>query len=462
MSGIAAYGAFVPAHRVSRALLAGRRAEGGPERSAAWADEDSLTMGVEAARRALAGRPRDAIDLLIFATTTHGFAEKQGGATIAAALGLRPSVRAVDVAHSLRGGVGALRLACEAVDAGAREALVIVADARQGAPGSKLEREGGDAAAAFLIDAKGVVAVLAGAASETQEIVDAWRRPGDRFSHGWEERFTARYGELEPALTAARALVDGQPAPSRWAVGASDARALAAFGARMKLPAGAMAPGLYETIGFAGAAHAALAFVAALDEAGAGERIAVVAHGDGAEALLFETGEGAGQGAVLASVLARRIPVRSLASWRRARALDVGEYAPADDQGISATIHYRERDADLRLQGQRCRCGEPQFPKGRVCIRCGTRDAFAPEDFAERGGRVVTYTLDAFYPAPDPPTAVGIVQAENGPRLYLQIADVRPEEVAIDMPVSFAFRRIHEAGRRPNYFWKAVPAEMAS
>ena len=27
----------------------------------------------------------------------------------------------------------------------------------------------------------------------------------------------------------------------------------------------------------------------------------------------------------------------------------------------------------------------------------------------------------------------------------------------IDLPVEFVFRRIHEAGGRPNYYWKASP-----
>ena len=35
--------------------------------------------------------------------------------------------------------------------------------------------------------------------------------------------------------------------------------------------------------------------------------------------------------------------------------------------------------------------------------------------------------------------------------------DARPEEAKLDMPVEFAFRKIHEAGGKPNYFWKAIP-----
>jgi len=34
-----------------------------------------------------------------------------------------------------------------------------------------------------------------------------------------------------------------------------------------------------------------------------------------------------------------------------------------------------------------------------------------------------------------------------------------PEQVKLDMPVEFVFRRIHETGGRPNYYWKATPLE---
>jgi uncharacterized OB-fold protein len=34
-----------------------------------------------------------------------------------------------------------------------------------------------------------------------------------------------------------------------------------------------------------------------------------------------------------------------------------------------------------------------------------------------------------------------------------------PEQVKLGMPVEFVFRRIHESGGRPNYYWKAMPLE---
>ena len=37
------------------------------------------------------------------------------------------------------------------------------------------------------------------------------------------------------------------------------------------------------------------------------------------------------------------------------------------------------------------------------------------------------------------------------------LADVRPEDVRLGMAVEPVFRRIHEVGGRPNYYWKGVP-----
>jgi uncharacterized OB-fold protein len=41
--------------------------------------------------------------------------------------------------------------------------------------------------------------------------------------------------------------------------------------------------------------------------------------------------------------------------------------------------------------------------------------------------------------------------------VQVQLADALPDQVALDMPVEFVFRKIHEAGGKPNYFWKASP-----
>ena len=120
-------------------------------------------------------------------------------------------------------------------------------------------------------------------------------------------------------------------------------------------------------------------------------------------------------------------------------------------------IHFRERNDDIAFCGQQCNaCGGVQFPAQRVCERCFARDDFDTVALAEMTGHVLTYTMDYFFPTPNPPTLVAVCEIE-GARAYLQIVDCAPEDISIGLPVEFTFRRIHESGGRPNYYWKATP-----
>lgn len=68
---------------------------------------------------------------------------------------------------------------------------------------------------------------------------------------------------------------------------AANARTAASFSARLKLKPETVQDGLFGTVGYTGSAHAPLLLAAALDRAASGDQIAMIAHGDGADALLF-------------------------------------------------------------------------------------------------------------------------------------------------------------------------------
>ena len=72
-------------------------------------------------------------------------------------------------------------------------------------------------------------------------------------------------------------------------------------------------------------------------------------------------------------------------------------------------------------------------------------------------GALVDAWRHYFAGSPDPPLIVTMVEAEGGARLYLQMTDASPKEAKLDLPVEFTFRKIHEAGGTPNYFWKSTP-----
>ncbi len=465
-TGIVSYGAYVPPTRLSLASLAGRPPqEGGPEKAVAWFDEDAVTLGVAAAVECLRGFDRASVDGVVFASTTTPFREKQTAALLAKVLDLRRDVRTTDLGGSLRAGTRALETAADAVAAGsARRVLVVASDCRLAAPGSPLERGFGDGAAAFLVGGSDAIATFEGWHALADEIVDVWRGPRDRFVHGWEERFVVQESYVPRTVEAVRGLLErlGVAAGdlTRAALQGPDARSHGSVARSLGLAKEQLQDPLFGRLGNAGAAFAPLLLAAALDAARPGDRLLVASHGDGAEAFALAATEHVEKLEPRRGVawhLARRRTVPSYDHYRKARGLEAGEWERGTDSGLSATIHFRERDEDLSLIGQRCRrCGSVQFPKQRVCETCFAKDDFEPARLSDRSGRVVTYTLDHFFPTPEPPTVVTITEID-GARVHLQLVNVRPEDVRTGMAVEPVFRRIHETGGRPNYYWKARP-----
>jgi hydroxymethylglutaryl-CoA synthase len=469
-AGLLSYGAYVPATRLPLAAIGGRpvKAEqGGPEKAVAWNDEDAVTMGVAAAASCLRGFDRGAVDAILFASTTHPFREKQAAALVAKALDLPRTVRSADLAGSLRAGTSALRAAADAVAAGSsRRVLVVASDCRMGAPGSSLERSVGDGAAAFLVGDANPIAVFDAAHAVADEIVDVWRADGDPFVHSWEERFVLQEGVQPVLVEAVTGLLERGDASrdelARVALYAPDPRTHQGLVRALRLDPARVQDPLFGRLGNTGAAFAPMQLAAALEAAKPGERILVASYGDGAEALVLSTTdqiEKLEERRGVAWHLARRRPVASYERYLKARDLQAKEYEPGGDPGLSATIHFRERDEDVAFCGQRCRrCGATQFPMQRVCETCFAKDDFERARLSDRIGRVVTYTFDYFFPTPDPPTVVTVTEID-GARIHLQLVDARPEDVRIGTRVEPVFRCIHRAGGRPNYYWKARSCE---
>jgi hydroxymethylglutaryl-CoA synthase len=467
VAGIVSYGAYLPRMRLPFALVAGRPAkEGGPERTVAWNDEDAVTMAVAAAASCLRGLDRSTVDAVLFASTTHPFREKQGAALLARVLDLPREVRTADYSGSLRAGLQALRGSLDAVASGSsRRVLVVASDCRLAAPGSGLETKLGDGAAAFLVGDVDCVASFESAFAVADEIVDVWRGEADRFVHSWEDRFVLQQGYAPRVVEAVRGLLArlGPEAESaRLALFAPDARSHGEVCRTLRIPAERVQDPLFGRMGDAGAAFAPLLLAASLETLQPGERVIVAGYGDGAEALAFQASAQIEKLEPRRGVswhLARRQAAKSYDRYLKARGLQTREYEPPRDQGLSATVHHRERDEDLSFCGQRCRrCKAVQFPMQRVCETCFAKDDFERVRLADRVGRLVTYTFDFFFPTPDPPTIVTVTEVE-GARVHIQLVNTSPEQVKLDMPVEFSFRRIHESGGRPNYYWKATPLE---
>ena len=186
MRGLLAWGAYVPYARLDRKAIAAAlgASAGSGTRAVASYDEDSTSMGVEAARAALRATPVTP-EAIYFATADPAYLDKTNATAVHAALDLPASAAAYDMLGSVRSSAGATRAALDARG----PALAVVSDIRTGLAGGGDEREGGDAAAAFLLGDGDVVAEPLGHASQSAEFLDRWRVPGESFSRQWEERF---------------------------------------------------------------------------------------------------------------------------------------------------------------------------------------------------------------------------------------------------------------------------------
>src|SRR2546426_5854799 len=109
MRGIATYGVYVPYWRLDRKALAAALGapSGSGTRSVASYDEDTTSLGVEAARAALRRAPRLAPEALYFATASPAYLDKTNATAIHAALDLAPSAPAFDMAGAPPPGAGA-------------------------------------------------------------------------------------------------------------------------------------------------------------------------------------------------------------------------------------------------------------------------------------------------------------------------------------------------------------------
>src|SRR4029453_15172913 len=440
--GITSYGAYIPMWGLPFAAIAGggRKAQGGGggERSIAYFDEDSVTMGVAAATDCLRGIDRASIGGLLFPATSYPYKEKQGASVIAKALDLPRAIATADFGGSLRAGTSALRAALDAVKAGtANNVLVGGSDCRMAAPRSALERTVGDGAAALLIGDRDVAAAVEAQHTIADEIIDVWRTDKDPFVHTWEDRFVVEHGYRNGMVEAVKGLFEkarcrAKDFPKAVLYG-PDVRSLAAAAKQLGFePKTQLQDPAFGRLGNTGAAFAPMLSVAALENAKPGDTLLLASYGDGADAFALRVTDAIKRLSDRRGVrwhLERRAELDDYAKFLRFRHLEASEHDRRAGTGVSATIHFRDRSEDLSFHAQRCRkCGQEQFPFQRVCFTCYTRDDFDAVRPPHRTAKVLSPTFDFFPGSPNPPQIVTMIEAEGGARLYLRMTDASPKE----------------------------------
>jgi 3-hydroxy-3-methylglutaryl CoA synthase/uncharacterized OB-fold protein len=464
MRGIVSYGTYVPRSRLRRDAVAAAlgTSAGAGTRAVASYDEDSTSMGVEAARAALRSAPGDVEPAtVLFATTAPPYLDKTNATAVHAALGLDRHAGAYDMVGSVRSAVGALRAALTADE----PTLVVTADVRTGLPGGTDESGGGDGAAALLIGADDVLAEVVSTGAASDEFLDRWRIPGEPASGQWEERFgeTAYVPLAEAAITDAlkRAGIDAGGIDHLIVTGVH-ARAVRRVAKAVGAPAEAAVDDLATVIGNTGAAHPALLLGGVLDVARPGAVIALVVLADGADALVLRVTDAiTAHRARAASTLAAQVAAgddalgyATFLTWRGM--LHREPPRRPDPVRPAAPPSHRAEGWKFGFVASRCTaCGTRHLPPARVCVKCDAVDQMDTERLADTGGTIVTYTLDRLAYSLNPPVVVAVIDFDGGGRFQCEMTDVDPAAVRIGDRVEMTFRRLFTAGGVHNYFWKA-------
>ena len=464
-TGIVGYGAYLPYWRLDRTAIAGALGSGGGRgyRSVASYDEDTTSMAVEAARRAVRAAGEGYSPYAVwFSTTAPAYLDKTNATTIHSALGLPSYAGAYDAIGGVRSGVGAMKIA------GTSTMLGVVSDIRTGLPGGADEANGGDAAVAMCFGKQDPIAVEIGGAAAVAEFTDRWRTPGDPASKQWEERFgeQAYLPLAEEAVAAALKGAELEPTDlDHVVVSGLHARAARGVPRACGLDPATVVDDLTGEVGNAGAAHWALVLADVLDRAASGETIAVIVLADGVDVRLWRTTD-----AIEAYRERRAVPtVREQIAATRTD-LDYARFLtwrgflhrepprrPEPDRPASPPT-MRTHDWKFGLVGTRDETGFVHLPPARVSMGTGEVDRMEPVRMADTPATIATFTIDRLAYSLSPPVVAAIVDFDGGGRFQCEMTDVDPDAVRIGDRVEMTFRRLYTVDGIHNYFWKARPA----
>ncbi|MFA5140585.1 MAG: hydroxymethylglutaryl-CoA synthase [Elusimicrobiota bacterium] len=298
--GIIGWGADIPRNRVKVEEIAkvwGADAESYKkglmleEKSVPSPDQDTITMSVQASRRALVRAGVDGADIgaVYVGSESHPYAVKPSGTAVAEALGATPECHTADFEFACKAGTEGMFVASQLVVSGAvRYALGVGADTSQGAPSDALEYSAAAGAAAFLFgsDKTRIVAELLQTYAFMTDTPDFWRREHMHYpKHGG--RFTGEPAYFKHITGAARGIMEkagAKPSDFRYVVfhqpnGKFPMRAGKMLGfEREQILTGWLVNRLGNT--YSGASP--LGLTAVLDVAKAGDKILVVSFGSGA------------------------------------------------------------------------------------------------------------------------------------------------------------------------------------
>ena len=306
MAGIVGYGAYIPRNRIKVEEIAKVWGADAPsykkglmleEKSVPSPDQDTITMAVEASKRALkrAGIDPKEIGAVYVGSESHPYVVKPSGTVLAEALNATPEVHTADFEFACKAGTEGMFVALSLVQAGAvKFGLAVGADTSQGAPGDALEYSAAAGAAAFLFGKDPIIAEALETYSYTTDMPDFWRREYQYYpQHGG--RFTgdpAYFKHITGAAKGIMAKAKMKPSDFNYVIfhppnGKFPFRVGEMLGFEKKQ----IEPGwLVSKLGNTYSGSSPLGLTATLDISKPGDMILIVSYGSGAgsDAFIFK------------------------------------------------------------------------------------------------------------------------------------------------------------------------------
>lgn len=472
VNGIAAIGAYAPQLRVPAEAFekawGSFDATGVEETAVPDADEDALTMGIEAAHRALSAADvaGSAVAHLGFATTTPPMAEEDLTPRLCSVLGAPKDAKTQTTTGSTRAGAAVLDAVLDGGPFGDRVGLVVVSDCPQGAPDSDVEHAAGAGAVALVVNDSGPGTVTDRASQVATYPGTRFREAGDRrtmelgVTQYDRQSFRRALGGAADALTVPTESVDAAAVQSPD--GKLPYRAAGALGLDPETIAAATT---VDTLGDTGAASAFLGAATAF--ADGYERVLLAAYGSGASAtLLVVDGPVPVEAALDGSISL------SYTEYLRRRGNITSDEPEGGGAYVSVPSWQRTLPQRHRLVAGRCECGALNFPPAGACTRCHDRDATFERVALPGTGTVEARTTIAEGGAP--PEFVeqqsrsgpydSVVVALEGPDREETVsvpAQVThsPEPTVVGADVMMTTRRIYAQEGVIRYGFKAQPTE---
>lgn len=474
MIGIKSYGAYLPKYLLSRQLIS--EAWDFPSvpgtKTIAMADEDSLTMSVEAGLDCLMGIDPKTVDGIFFASTTQVYTEKDSASLIATVLDMREDIITADFTDSLKAGTTAITRAVDTIKANKdiKSILVVAADTRAPEPSTMWEFGFADCAAALLVAEEEILPLsIEDYYSVSANVTGPWKRAdADKFIRTFEVKMDARFYFESITKVMSEILKRNNLKPEEIAAAAyyyNNPRMHGRVSKMMKFAGGVAQNSVFFQLGDLGTPMSFILLIGTLRRPKPDAKIIMAGYGDGADAILMQVRDRdalRNLGKTRMGFIGHQKSMKNLKNYNKF--LEFKEVLEKDryKRKSSAVLIWRDTASVYKWYGVKCKnCGTIQYPDMlRSCYVCRADDQLERVKLALKG-TIFTFTLDhlvggAYLNTPVPRC---VIDLDGGGRVLLNMTEIeKPEEnVQIGMRVELTFRKEHEGAEFKNYYWKCRP-----